>query len=174
LQEAYESINAGAGDMASRPLSPSNTMTLQAHEPKFRKILEDLLIMDQDELAMEVEKETAVAVFSPRDTDVTEKRPETPWMQRKEKEVRNVCVQLIEVCFQTFNIANRSKMLGASGGGGAGGTAGTPLGSEANQIKDKKTAEKKKRKKRRAGDGENQESRVSRPTVLIQLITVEK
>ena len=46
MQEAYEAINAGAGDMASRPLSPSATITLQAHEPKFRKILEDLLIMD--------------------------------------------------------------------------------------------------------------------------------
>lgn len=105
---------------------------------------------------MEVEKEAAAAVFSPRDTDVTEKRAETPWMQRKEKEVRNVCIQLIEVCFQTYSTANRSKMLGASGGGGAGGAAGTPMGSEAIQIKDKKTAEKKKGKKRRAGDGESQ------------------
>lgn len=78
LQQSYESMNVGVSEQT--PMSPSGVMTVQGNEPKFRKIFEDLLIADQDQLALENEQKAHTAIKSEKEAIIGEKRPETPWM----------------------------------------------------------------------------------------------
>lgn len=117
-------------------------MTLQAHEPKFRKIFWDMLIIDQDQLAAENEEKAQMMLTqASKKSDILEKRPETPWMQRKENEVRALSKQLIDLIFAMYSLSHGSKMISASGGGSTMGDA------EGNwpKVKDKIIAKEKKK-----------------------------